>query len=950
MAELVGRDYEITLLTELLAGVERKTPAFVLVSGDAGVGKSRLVAEFSDRARSSGAVVLAGGCLELDGGVIPYGPLVEALRLLVRRHGEQEAHQLAGPAWAELGALIADFTDAEPTASMLGAQTRVFGAVSRLLDHIGEQAPLVLVFEDVQWADTATLDLMAYLALTSSDQRLMLLCSHRSKLPARHPLRTKLAKPELTRRAHKIGLEPFTSWESRVFVTALSRGEVSPERADRFFELAEGNPYFTEQLLAAGPGSQVPESLSDLMLMRLMRLGENATSVVRVAAVAGRRVSDRLLARISRLDDAVLDTALAECLDQGVLVEETVDDSYRFQHALLRDTAYRTVLSRERKRLHAALAEALAEEVEHNPHVLSELAYHWSAADRTPEALRAAVAAGDLAMRVRAFQDAETQYARALRLWSRQPDAEPVAGVSRAAVLTAAADAARWAGHLAPAVAWMEEAVSQSPLDGKLHERLGNYRWEAGFDAESVEAYREAHRLLSQGPPSPVGSRAMSALATAEVKNANYTKALAMAREAEREAHAAGAPAEVGRARNSSGLARVLLGEHDEGIRELRDAKRIAEETDHLEDMLRASANLGVCLERAGHVAEAVEIFRAALDRSRELGVLGSRHAGLLANNACATLFLVGGWDEAEQLIREVLRYHPARETTFQRLTKAEMDIATGRYAEAEELLESVRNHPSAQPKFLSPLYRCLAELAARQGDAAGAIETVRRGIEAISGREDDLLVLQLCACGLGIAADHRDHTTDLPSVVEDLLARAAAVATEDHEASVLAAWCAAEGERYKGVDTPATWHTVAEGWRALDRPYPMARALTRLVPAAVRAGEKDLAAHTAAEASDVAERLGAGPLAIEIAALRRKHKLQPRTAPSERHAFHLTTRELDVLRELSHGLTSSEIANRLYVTKATVGTHLSNAYRKLGVEGKYQAIAKMRAIGLFDD
>jgi len=209
VVQLIGRDYEITLLTELLAGVENRTPAFVLVSGEAGVGKSRLVTEFSERARESGAVVLSGGCLELDGGVIPYGPLVEALRLLVRQHGEQEARRLAGPAWEELGALITDFTDAAPAGPMMGAQTRVFGAVSRLLDHIGAQSPLVIVFEDVQWAGTATLDLLAYLALTSSNQRLMLLCSHQSKLPAGHPLRTKLAAPELNRRAQKISLEPF---------------------------------------------------------------------------------------------------------------------------------------------------------------------------------------------------------------------------------------------------------------------------------------------------------------------------------------------------------------------------------------------------------------------------------------------------------------------------------------------------------------------------------------------------------------------------------------------------------------------------------------------------------------------------------------------------------------------------------------------------------------------
>ncbi|NUT98107.1 MAG: AAA family ATPase, partial [Saccharothrix sp.] len=252
----IGRDAEMAVLTGLLAEVAEHRPAAVVLDGEAGVGKTRLVAEFSAAARAAGAVVLAGGCLELAGGAIPYGPLIEALRRFVRERGEEEARRFAGPAWAELSGLIADFTGA-PAAPTLGAQTRVFGAVSRLLDHIGEQQPLVLVFEDVHWADTATLDLIAYLALTGTDQRLLLLCSYRSGLRLGHPLRARLAEPEFTRRTHRIGLAPFTTRELRAFVAALTGADVSPERADRYFALSEGNPYFTEQLVAAGTG--VPE-------------------------------------------------------------------------------------------------------------------------------------------------------------------------------------------------------------------------------------------------------------------------------------------------------------------------------------------------------------------------------------------------------------------------------------------------------------------------------------------------------------------------------------------------------------------------------------------------------------------------------------------------------------------------------------------------------------------
>ncbi|GGM89207.1 LuxR family transcriptional regulator [Lentzea pudingi] len=951
MTRLIGRDEEVARLTRLLDDAVAGTPVVVMVNGEAGVGKTRLIAEFADRARATGAVVLAGGCLELQGGAVPYGPLVQALRLLVRQHGEQETRRLCGPVWDELASLIAGVGEGPvQVASGLGAQHHVFLAVSRMFDHIGTLAPLVVVFEDVHWADTATLDLIAYLALTASDQRMMLVCGYRSGLRLGHPLRVRLAQPDFTRHTHRVALAPFTKGELRAFVAELTDGEVSPERADRYFELSEGNPYFTEQLVAADdparPDLHVPESLTDLMHAQLAQLGPDATSVVRVAAVAGRQVGDTLLVQVAGVAESALDAALTECVDRQVLTE-VVGDSYRFRHALLRETAYGTVRARERKRLHAALAEVLAEEVDRDPHVLPELAYHWSAADRVPEALRAAIGAGDLAARVRAFQDAEVQYRRALDLWTRHPDGAP-AGFGHVQVLKVAADSARWAGHLKQAVDWADEAVAvatASAVDpqllGELHERLGSYRWEAGFDAESVRSYRRAHELLEGQPPSALRSRVRSALATVEAKRGKYTDALDLADKAQEEAEQVGARAEVGRAKNSSGLALTLRGDHAMGIAALRDAYRIAEETDHLEDLLRAAGNLGVCLERAGQDAEAVEVFRQALERSRQLGLMGSRQAGLLANNACAMLFLVGEWDEAGRLIAEVLRYYPKRETTFQRLTKAEMDLATGRVDEAERLLESVRNHPSAQPKFLSPLYRCLAELAALRGDPAAALATVRHGIEAVAGTEEYLLRLQLCAFGLRVAADASLDAADLlprTGVVED-----------DAEVAVLAALCVAEAERAAGTDTAATWHSITEAWRELGRPYPMAYALARCADAAARAGERDRAVAAGIEAAAIAERLGAGPLADTIRSIRRAHHLVPRETQSSRNPFGLTPRELEIVRLLDSGLTNRQMGSRLHVTKETVGTHLSNVYRKLGVDNKTQALRAVRDAGLLD-
>ncbi|GLW91208.1 ATP-binding protein [Actinokineospora globicatena] len=952
-----GRAAELRLLAELLADAARGRPATVVLDGEPGTGKTRLVQEFARTARASGAFVLAGGCLELAGEGIPYGPLTEALRSLVRTEGAQRAGELAGPAWSELSDLISDFTAGPGPAPGYGAQTRVFGAVSRLLDHLGSRQPLVLVFEDVHWADTATLDLIAYLVLTKSDQRMMLVCSHRSGLRTGHPLRVRLTEPEFVRRASLLTLRPFSRKELRAFVAAITGEDISPERADEYFALSEGNPYFTEQLVAeSGSGAtRVPPSVDDLMRERLARLGPEAGRLTKVAAVAGRRVSDALLARVAGFDDTALEAALTECLGNRVLVEDREDESYRFQHALLREAAYGTVLTRERKRLHAQFAAALAEDAPANPRLLPELAYHWFAADDVPQALRASVGAGDLAMRLRAFTEAETQYGRALALWPRLPDADRVAGTTLVRLLGVAANAARWAGHLRQCLTWARWAVDAGAgtgpvVLGRLHERLSSYLWEAGYDEESLAELRAADRLLAEVRPSAAGSRVRAALATAAVKSGRCAEALALAQQAEDEAEAAGAKSAVGRARNSRGLALSGLGEHTPAIAAVQDALAIAEAEDHLEDQLRARGNLGVCLERAGRVAESAAQFQTGLAKTREFGLLDSRQSALLANNACATLFQIGEWDQAVVLVDEVLRYHPARETTFQRLTKAEVDLATGRLDEAERLLRSVRELPSAQPRFLSPLYRCLAELAAARGDLDAALDTVRHGIEVVAACEDPLLVLQLCAYGLRLTADWPDPgpPARLREFADDMAARAPS--DGDAETRVLVALCAAERARADRADTATMWTDLAESWSALERPYPKAYAWARAADAAARAEDRPTAIAAATEAAGIADLLGAAPLAELVKGIRRAHRLVERAPTPARRPFGLSDREVQVIALVAQGLTNSQIATRLRRATSTVANQRASAMRRLKAKNAPDAVRIAREHGLLAD
>ncbi|MGX7826050.1 helix-turn-helix transcriptional regulator [Actinokineospora sp. 24-640] len=956
---LVGRTDQVTFLRGKLREATEGQPSAVVLAGEPGVGKTRLVAEFTEAARASGAVVLAGGCVGLVGGSMPYEPLVRALVSLVRRVGHERARGLAGPAWRNLEGLISDFTGVgEQAPAGPGAQTKVFGALAQMLDNLGGGQPLLLVFEDMHWADTATLDLFAHLVGTMTDQRLMLVCTHRSVLPYRHALRQRLREPSIARRVDRIDLKPFEHWEFRLFVNALTDGAIAPELADRYYALSEGNPYYAEQLVAAGPIAALPDSLGDLMRDRITHLGEDAARVVRAAAVAGRTVAVRFLARVVALDEDALDAALTECIEHGVLLEDQEEESYTFEHALLRETVYSGVRPLTRKRLHATLAAALAEDVASDPKLLPELAYHWAAAESVPDALRASVAAGDLAYRVRAFAEAETQYRRALDLWDRVPDAEVVVGAGKVTVLTRAADAARWAGHLPAAAALAEEAVGavangDPVVSGSLYERLACYLWEAGEDARSAQAYRDARRVLKGTEPSETLSRVYSALATIEVSEGRAAEGLTLARRAAEIAEAADSSAAGGRARNSLGVALCGLGKVDDGVAALCDAVRTATEVDHLEDFLRARVNLGACLYRAGRVAEAAEEFLAAFETTRRLGLQGTREASLSANNACATLIYVGRWAQASTLIEEILLYYPSAETVMQQLTKVELDMARGDLDAAGRALKALRAHTNLHTRFVSPLYRLSAELAAGRGDLGDALDTIANGLAAVKGSDDPFYVLNLCEFGLRAAADAAalpDSPWAQGDLVHDMAWRAEAAGRQgqgDPEVAALAASCAAEDARRLGVDSVATWASLAAVWADLGRPYSRAYALLREAWAALRADDRTHALAVATEAAEIAERLGARPLSAEIATFVDGVTLKetPAKAPSSRYG--LTLRELQVLDLADRGLTSKEIAKALGIARGTVSAHRQNSISKTESANTIEAVGKARAAGL---
>ncbi|MFI5707055.1 AAA family ATPase [Kribbella sp. NPDC051620] len=966
--EIVGRTEQRELLGRRLAEARDGHARTVLVGGDAGVGKSRLVAAFAESARAEGAHVLAGGCEEHFGDPMPYQPLLELLEAFDREHGREQAHQLGGPAYE----LLTDFFDLG--SDSLKSPQQVFLAVRRMLDALGADTPVVLIIEDLHWADRSTLDLVRHLGQArQQDRRLLLVCTYRTQEVSRdNPLWQLMAGSEFLRRTERIELPAFTLKELTRFVESVSDGQVDPRLVERCFEWSDGIAFYAEQLIAIGAlestqDIRLPSDLESVVLTRLKDLSPNAVKVLRVAAVAGRAMSRRLLRAVSDLPGEALSDALQECFDRQMLVPgQDDDDVYRFRHALLRAAVYQAIVRDARVDLHTAMAQALASDPRLSlteGSAIAEQASHWYQADVRTEALTSAVQAGQLAARTLAFPSAEVQFSRALQLWQRVDGPEELAGVSRIQLLIDAADAARWSGHVDQAVEHIREAIEEAVAEqrtdrlAELQERFATYLWEAGQAKESADAFQEAARLLAGRPPSATGARVLAGIALAYLRAGHYDEGLTEADKALEMAREVGALPEKGRALNISGLALCML-DKPGGENRLRNSLEIARSVHHIEDLLRAYGNLALVLENAGRAREAAKLAQDGLEEARQFDLVSTRQGALLANTASVSLVLLGEWDEAERIITEVSLGRPVAESIYPRLTLAEIKVARGEYDQARELLASIATLELGEdPRFLGPLHTVRAELALGEGRLIQAVDEVKGGVAAVRGSDNALELLRLCAVGLRSAADQatrqgaREQDQTAAMVSGDWLAHEGWDARPKRttaEMKQLMLLCEAERQRIRRSDSAVVWKKIAAGWTALDRPYPAAYARFRQAAAMVAAGYRSEARPIVRAVHETVAELRAEPLRVKVAALAAAVRVDVDEPSPPELPYQLSKKEAETLRLLADGNSAAEIAADRGVAVRTVTTQLGNVYRKLGVHSATEAVAKAYRENLF--
>ena len=639
--QLVGRADELAGLHAVTQAAAHGEVRVVLLSGDAGIGKTRLVTTVIAQARDDGFIAALGGCLQLGEVSVAYAPLVEALRDLRIQLGEDVLAELLGPGLADIGALLGS-----GNAGAAQSSGPLFEHVLGFLTRLSRRQPVLLVFEDLHWADASTRDLVAFLGRNLRDASIVLLLTYRADdLHRRHPLRPVVADLERDPRVERIPLSGLARDELASLLGEISDDPPSDEVVDELLARSDGNPLYVEELMAAGGIDHgVPATLSDVILSRVERLSEPAQAALHVAAVLGDDVDDMLLEQVI---GQPVTAALREALSVQVLVID--GDACRFRHALVREALYDDLLPGERERLHLSAAQAIEVSERLDEHVRwALLAHHWDAAGMSVKAFAASLQAGQEAERVHAFADAAAQYERALRLYDRLPDP----GIRRADLLMRAANAFH-ASSISPRAAALAEAALREFGDDAapeqralVYERIGRFNWMINRGGAAHAAYEQARALVEGRPASREQAFTLAALGQSLMLRERYHDADRALQRAIAVADEVGATDVRAHALTSLGPTLAGLGRVDESVSALQRAREL---TTDPEEVGRGYVNLAHCLYYAARYDEAARVGADGVEYAMRSGYHGT-YTSAVAGAWVTTLLCAGRWDEAATL------------------------------------------------------------------------------------------------------------------------------------------------------------------------------------------------------------------------------------------------------------------------------------------------------------
>jgi DNA-binding CsgD family transcriptional regulator/tetratricopeptide (TPR) repeat protein len=949
---LIGRDAEMgrleALLRECLGGRGRTA----LVSGEAGVGKTALLRHFVQQARTEGARVLWGECTEIDA-PRPFGPFMDIARAANR---------------------VAALPVAPPDAATAGVDRyRLYSAFTALLADLARERPIVIVIEDLHWADEASLELFPHLARKLRDVPLLLIGTYRSdELHRRHPLRPVLAELSRNRAADDFAVRRLSEDEVDDFLREAMKLGRPPtvEFRQAMFQTCEGNPLFMEEVLRAlvergdielREGSWrrtkevaaivIPDTLRDAVLARFETLSMDAQSVLLHAAVIGQRFDFDLLHRVTSRDEAILVSALRAAIEAQLLLEVSDGegpDRFTFRHALTRESVLLELLQRERRSMHATVGEAIESRAGEDAAALAEeLAYHFDEAGDHDRAFRYHDLAARESYRLFAFARAARHLERAVELATdneaglgelqlRLADAANLGAMPRRALR--AAEAARQ---------WFDRAGDVRGA-GVALTGIAGCRWQLGETRAAREAAGDAARILE-----PLGKTHELAGAYAQVARLasldfDYSLAEEVARRAVDIAREQGALKIQVDALLTLGAAAGQQG-RIEGVAIQREAIDLASAHDMVEAAARGLHNLRITLYATGSSgAEVRRVDEEMFAYCRRHGIRGE----MVCHDEAIYMVAGGDWDAALRVVQEV----PGDSVWFAPLQIFEAFIQSGREGpgRSQSLLDASRRtlrEASASHRLFGG--SIMARTALLGGDARATLD-VLDGIKADVGGFPwpDIDEAAVCAIQAATAIeDDEAHNRWIDvALAEDpggrrLSARARRVFARAERA-------ASAGDldgpiRFLEESAALFNQSVVPFAETLVRRHRAELLLRRNAPGDRESAQAELVAilphWRKAKATWYLGELErwATELGLEFPA----EVTAPAPSPTRAARTQLTAREREVAALVAAGLSNKEIAAKLVISERTAEGHVERILGKLGFRSRSQ-IASWQAGG----
>jgi DNA-binding CsgD family transcriptional regulator/tetratricopeptide (TPR) repeat protein len=954
---LIGRDRERALLDAAFATARAGTPVTVLVTGEAGIGKTRLVREFLSRADMD-SVVLTGGCVDEH---VPYLPITDCLRSL-QRTGWQPDRRAA----ADLAAVLPELrTSTDPSPRDRDSAGRLQRTFLRTLESLGCERPVVLAIEDLHWSDTSTRNLLSYVIRAARDIPLLVVGTYRTdELTRRHPVRPFLAEITRLPLTEVVELERLDRDGVTQMLTEILGMAPSTATAGEVHERCSGNPFLAEEIAASvgsGSAGRIPPLLQDVLLARTSSLSVEASEVLRVAAVGGVHVDERLLRTVLVWPSPELEAALRELLDHHLLEPDVDGTGYVFRHALTAEAVYEESLPGERSRLHASFAHALEQDpsLAHVGPALAALerARHWHHARNIVEALPAWIEAAAAAERVHAQPEALGAYESALQLWPSVEGANDLAGMDEVELLRRAAQAANLAGAPPRALVLSQHALSL--VDERadvlraavLLERLGRYAYLSGREAEALTYYERGVALAPEQPPTPERARVLAGQATI-LNVLRLPGAAERAREAIDVARQVGATAVEADALTTLADAEASLGYEAAALTGFEDAARLTEVEGDIENTSRLWVNRIYALFGLGLIEEAAAVPPEAQAAMREVG---QERSAIWIGNRALPLLDLGRWDEARLLLDAnvaIESLDPGRDNILQ--ARVWLHWLTGDLPGAEQdlaMLDLTRSQDAYQAQGVA----CVAIETRHWETAVAATAEAVRSLPRESGHPmphwEALTAMWL---GLWAAAEISAERGEAGAswlapflVAFDELLAATALRPADRRPvryRALLALCGAERSRVDGAMSSADWrHAVVETdalGAVAQRSYSRVRYAEALLG---EGGDRAGATTSLNEAVALFADVPRAPIRLLAQQVGRRARIrltvEDEALPpaSEKH-FGLTPRELDVLSLMAEARTDREIGETLFISRKTAGVHVSSVMRKLGVNRRADA------------